>query len=84
MREVSDRTLAELLTKRLRGLRAFQLFARRLGPGDVVYVSALAFGADGNVVEAKASALELEDAMVQLLAALEQATAPEDTDDAAR
>jgi len=75
---LSDRTLAELLAKRLRAVRCFQLFARRLGPNDVVYVSALAFGADDKVVEAKASAMTLDEALVNLLLNLDQATAPEE------
>lgn len=77
---VSDRTLAEQLKRRLRGARAFQLFVRKLGPGDVVYVSALAWGADGNIVEVKASADELDAALLQLFLNLDQATAPEDQD----
>jgi hypothetical protein len=76
--QLSDRTLAEQLARRLRGARVFQLFARRLGPGDVVYVSALAWDADENIVEAKASAMELEQALLQLLSNLDTATAPED------
>jgi len=78
MIDVSDRTLAQLLARRLRSARAFQLFARRLGPNDVVYVSALAFGADDKVVEAKASAMTLDEAIVNLLNNLDQATAPEE------
>lgn len=77
-RQVSDRTLAQMLEKRLSGVRAFQVFMRRLGPGDVFYASAMAFGADDNIVEAKASAMAAEDALVQLLANLDQATASED------
>lgn len=76
MREISDRTLAQLLQRRLRGARCFQVFLRRLGPHDVVYASALAWGPDDNIVEVKASALELEDVLVQLLANLDIATAP--------
>lgn len=76
--QLSDRSLAEQLARRLRGARAFQLFLRKLGPNDVVYVSALGYGHDDNIVEAKASALTLEQALVQLLANLDQATAPED------
>jgi hypothetical protein len=77
-RAVSDRTLAQMLERRLGGVRAFQVFMRRLGPGDVFYASAMAFGADDNIVEAKASAMAAEDALVQLLANLDQATASED------
>jgi hypothetical protein len=75
---ISDQTLAELLEERLRGARAFQLFCRRLGPHDVVYTSALAFGADDNIVEVKASAMTLRDSLVQLLQNLDLATAPEE------
>jgi hypothetical protein len=78
MKPISDRTLAELLFKRLRGARAFQLFARKLGPSDVVYISALAWGSDDNIVEAKASADDPASALVQLLLNLDTATAPED------
>lgn len=76
--QLSDKTLAEQLARRLRGGRAFQVFLRRLGPGDVVYVSALAWGADGNIVEIKASADELDTALVQLFRNIDQATAPEE------
>lgn len=75
---ISDRTLAELIAKRLRGARAFQLFARKLGPNDVVFTSAMAFGADDNIVRATATAEDLEDALVQLFSNLDQATAPEE------
>lgn len=75
---ISDRTLAELVKRRLRGARCFQVFMRKLGPHDVTYVSALAFDSDGNIVEAKASAMELDDALVQLLLNLDTATAPEE------
>lgn len=75
---VSDRTLAELLARRLRGGRVFQLFARKLGPNDVVFVSAMAFAADDNIVRCSGTAEELEDALVQLFAAIDQATAPEE------
>lgn len=75
---LSDRTLAEGLARRLRGARVFQIFCRRLGPNDVVYTSALAFGADDKVVEAKASAMTLDEALVNLLLNLDQATAPEE------
>lgn len=78
MKQLSDRTLAEQLARRLRAVGAYQLFLRKLGPGDVVYVSAQAFDAAGDVVEGRATAIELEDALVQLLANLDQATAPED------
>lgn len=78
MNQLSDRTLAEQLFRRLRGGRVFQVFMRRLGPGDVVYASALAFDADENVVEVKASALDPEAALVQLLNGIDQATAPEE------
>lgn len=76
--QLSDRTIAEQLARRLRGGRAFQVFMRRLGPGDVVYVSALAWDADENIVEIKASADELETALVQLFRNIDQATAPEE------
>jgi hypothetical protein len=77
MLPISDRTLAELLEKRLQDGRAFHLFARRLGPGDVVYLSAFAFGPDGNVVEVKASAFKFADALVQLFNNLDLATSPQ-------
>lgn len=75
---ISDRTLGELLQRRYSGLRIFQLFARKLGPNDVVYLSALAWGPDDNVVEIKASAMTYADAFVQLLNNAELATAPEE------
>lgn len=78
MSTISDRTLAEHLTKRLRGVRAFQVFLRRLGPGDVVYASAWAWSPDGKVVEVKASAIDAEEAVIQLFRNLDQATAPEE------
>lgn len=75
---ISRRTLCELLARELRGGRAFQLFARRLGPDDVVYVSALGWGADDNIVEVRASSMSLEHALEQLLNNLDLATAPEE------
>jgi hypothetical protein len=75
---LSRATLAMTLELELRGLRVFQVFMRRLGPADVVYVSALAWGADDNIVECKASAMSLSAALEQLLSNLDQATAPED------
>jgi hypothetical protein len=75
---VSDRTLAELLVERLRGRRAFQLFLRRLGPKDVVYASTWSFGADGNHLECRASAIDPVEAIVQLLQNLDQAYANDD------
>lgn len=76
--KVSDQTLGEMLAERLRGARVFRLFAMRLGPEDVVYISALAFAPEGNIVEARASAEEFEDAFAQLFANLDNATAPEE------
>ncbi len=58
-------------------MRVFQLFARKLGPNDVTYVSALAMDPRDRVVEAKATAMELGDALVQLFANLDQATTPD-------
>lgn len=72
--KLSDATLCAELALRLRGARVFQLFARKLGPRDVTYVSALAFGPGGNVIEAKASSMELSRALVLLLSNLDQAT----------
>jgi hypothetical protein len=77
MRPISDRTLAELLARRLRSVGAFQLFLRKLGAKDVVYLSAQAFRSDGVLVEARATAMELPDALVALLANLDEATAAE-------
>lgn len=74
MLPISDRTLAELLVDRLRERRAFQLFVRRLGPNDVVYASAWAFGRDGNHLECRASAMDPVEAILQLLQNLDQAT----------
>lgn len=71
---VSDETLAALFAERLRGGRAFQFFARRLGPNDVIYVSAQAWGRDNNHVEARASAMRFEDALVELFLNLDHAT----------
>jgi hypothetical protein len=76
--ELSDETLAVLLAKRLRSAKAFQLFVRKLGPNDVIYMSALAWGDGENVVEAKATAPEFEQAFKQLFLNLDQATAPEE------
>ena len=74
----SRATIAEELEAELAGARVFQLFARRLGPGDVMYVSALAYDERENVVEARATAMTLADALMQLFANLDQATQPED------
>lgn len=79
MKHISDQTLAELLERRLQGVRAIQLFCRQLGPHDVTYVSAMALDPRDRVVEVKATAMELGDALVQLFANLDQATTP-DTD----
>jgi hypothetical protein len=78
MKPISDRTLAELLFQRLRGQRAFQVFIRKLGPHDVVYISALAWDRDENIVEVKASADNPASALEQLFRNLDTATAPED------
>jgi hypothetical protein len=78
--EVSDYTLALMLERRLRGVRAFQLFVRALGPKDVVYASAHAWSPDDDVVICSASAEEFHQTFLQLLLNLDQATAPE-TDD---
>ena len=75
----SRATLAEELQAELEGARVFQLFARKLGPNDVTYVSAMALDPRDRVVEVKASAMELGDALIQLFANLDQATTP-DTD----
>ena len=75
----SRATLAAELQAELEGARVFQLFARKLGPNDVTYVSAMALDPRDRVVEVKASAMELGDALVQLFANLDQATTP-DTD----
>ncbi len=72
-------TIAEELQAELEGARVFQLFARKLGPPDVTYVSALALDPRDRVVEVKATAMELGDALIQLFANLDQATTP-DTD----
>lgn len=75
----SRATIAAELQAELDGARVFQLFARKLGPNDVTYVSALALDPRDRVVEVKATAMELGDALVQLFANLDQATTP-DTD----
>jgi hypothetical protein len=75
----SRATLAAELQAELEGARVFQLFARKFGPHDVTYVSALALDPRDRVVEAKATAMELGDALLQLFANLDQATTP-DTD----
>jgi hypothetical protein len=75
---LSDRTVAEWLERRYRGARMFQSFQRRLGPNDVVYLSAWCWGADGKMVEVKASAMSFVDAFVQLLRNADQATTPEE------
>ena len=74
----SRATIAAELEAELAGTRVFQLFVRHLGPDDVFYASAFALDANENVVEAKASAMELRDALTLLLTNLDQATAPED------
>jgi hypothetical protein len=74
----SRATIVRELALELGELRVFQLFARKLGPDDVVYASAQAFDSNDHIVEAKASALTLPDALEQLLSNLDQATAPED------
>jgi len=73
----SRATIAAELAAELESLRVIQLFARRLGPSDVMYLSAFALNARNKVVEAKASAMEFADALAQLLANLDQATAPD-------
>jgi hypothetical protein len=75
----SRATIAAELQAELEGARVFQLFARKLGPNDVTYVSALALDPRDRVVEVKATAMELGDALLQLFANLDQATTP-DTD----
>lgn len=75
---MTDRELAQLVTRRLRGARAFQLFLRKLGPRDSVYGSALAWDQHSNVVEARASAEGLEETLVQLFANLDAAADPEE------
>jgi hypothetical protein len=75
----SRATIAAELQAELEGARVFQLFARKLGPSDVTYVSALALDPRDRVVEVKATAMELGDALIQLFANLDQATTP-DTD----
>lgn len=78
MSKRSLKTIAEDLAGELREARAFQIFARRLGPNDVVYVSLLGWGRDENVVEAKASAMTLEAALEQAILNLNHATATEE------
>jgi hypothetical protein len=75
----SRATIAAELQAELDGARVFQVFARKLGPNDVTYVSAMALDTRDRVVEVKATAMELNDALVQLFANLDQATTP-DTD----
>jgi hypothetical protein len=75
----SRATIAAELQAELEGARVFQLFARKLGPHDVTYVSALALDPRDRVVEVKATAMKLGDALIQLFANLDQATTP-DTD----
>lgn len=71
---LSRATIAQELEVELAGVRVFQLFVRQLGPNDVVYMSAFALDANDKVVEAKASAMALGDALSQLLSNLDQAT----------
>ena len=75
----SRATIATELQAELDGARVFQLYARRLGPGDVTYVSAMALDPRDRVVEVKATAMELGAALLQLFANLDRATTP-DTD----
>jgi hypothetical protein len=75
----SRATIAAELQAELESARVFQLFARKLGPNDVTYVSALALDPRDRVVEVKATAMEFGDTLLQLFANLDQATTP-DTD----
>lgn len=75
----SRTTIAAELQAELEGARVFQLFARKFGANDVTYVSAMALDPRDRVVEVKATAMELGDALIQLFANLDQATTP-DTD----
>jgi len=75
----SRATTAAELQAELDGARVFQLFARKLGPSDVTYVSAMALDPRDRVVEVKATAMELGAALLQLFANLDRATTP-DTD----
>src|SRR5262249_16639880 len=59
----SRTTIAAELQAELDGARVFQLFARKLGPNDVTYVSAMALDPRHRVVEVKATAMELGDAL---------------------
>jgi hypothetical protein len=64
----SRATIAAELQAEFDGARVFQLFARKLDPNDVTYVSALALDPRNRVVEVKATALELGDALVRRVA----------------
>lgn len=73
--EVSDRTLAIGLRKRLHEVRCFSLFIRAFGMGTSgdVYASAMCVGVDGKNVEAKACAESLDQTLIDLLAAIDEA-----------
>jgi hypothetical protein len=72
---LSDRTLAEQLTAALRRRGLFQLWARRLGPRDVVTISARGFDAAGRPFAVRGEAEDLEHALVAMLEAADKAIA---------
>lgn len=77
MRQISDTTLDAQLDQRMRRVRLHQLFMRKLGPNDVVYLSAFATNAKGKVIEVKATALTFGEAFDQLWRNLDAVTLPE-------
>lgn len=74
---VSDRTLGDLLARRLRGARGVSLYLRDFGDG-VVYGSAWGLTAADAYVEAKASSPSFEQTISQTLLNLDTATQPGD------
>lgn len=75
MKPISDRTLAQLLKRRLVELKLFHLFARKLGPRQPVHVSAHGFTDAGEVFHVHGTADSLDDALLELFAAAESGRA---------
>jgi len=72
MKPLSDLTVSEALTTRLRELQVFELFAFATRP-DEVHVSARWFDRAGVVCTTRGTAKHLADALFQLFAAIESA-----------
>lgn len=72
---LSDQTLAEQLTARLRALQVFELFVFETGH-DEVYISARWFDRNGTVCTTRGRANDLAIALVKLLAEIERELGP--------